>query len=232
MKRFAPHALAILICFTGCKKAGVALSPLGSLNFVNATVNLASAKVNFTNLKGLYSSTSTTTAYGGYTQYGINAGVTVPITVVSVADTNTAVFTGNFNFVNGSIYSLYLAGTTTAVDTVFALDNIPSHPDSSCGVRFINLSYNSSPIVITLASTPTVIEFNSLAYKQSSAFKTYPALATNGTYAFQVRDAITNNLLGSYTLTTPRFFNCTLVWKGMTGATGTNAPGIARVNNY
>ncbi|HEY4147273.1 MAG TPA: hypothetical protein VGM41_00020 [Chitinophagaceae bacterium] len=223
--------VALFVGLAGCKKDSVTLSPLASLNIVNASVNLGTVKVNFTGLKGLYSSISTTVAYGANTAYGANAGVTVPVTIVP-ADTTQTAFSGNFSFVTGGIYSFYLAGQSTAVDTILVKENIPSYTDSSCGVRFINLSYNSSPVVVTLASSITTNEFSSTPYKQMSGFKKYPALVANGTYAFTVRDASTNALIASYTLTTPRFFNCTLALKGMIGGTGTSAIGVMRVNNY
>jgi len=225
-------SLLAIICLSACKKSTVSLSPLASLNIVNASVNLGPVKVNFTDLKGLYSSITTTVAYGANTPYGANAEVPVPVTIVPTSDTTKTAFTGQFTFVNGGIYSLYLAGQSTAVDTVFVKENIPSYTDSSYGVRFINLSYNSTPIKITLSTSPTVVQFSDLAYKQASDFKTYGAKVSTATDTFQVRNATTNAILATYPIVKPRFFNCTLAWKGMTGATGTNAPGIMRINNY
>lgn len=226
-------ALIVIICLPGCKKSTVKLSPLASLNIINASVNLGTVKVNFTDLKGLYSSITTTVAYGANTPYGVNAGVSVPVTIVPTSDTTKTAFTGSFTFDNGGIYSLYLAGQSTAVDTVFAKENIPSFTDSLYGVRFINLSYNSVPIKVTLSTTPTVTEFSSLAYKQYSAFKTYSGKLTTATDTFVVRNANTDSILAKYPIVKPRFFSCTLAWKGSWGTTtGTNALGIMRVNNY
>jgi len=225
--------LLLTICISGCKKSTVTLSPLASLNIVNASVNLGTVKVNFTDLKGLYSSITTTVAYGANTPYGVNAGVIVPVTIVPTSDTTKVAFTGSFTFDNGGIYSLYLAGQSTAVDTVFVKENIPSYTDSLCGVRFINLSYNSNPIKVVLSTSSTVTEFPGMAYKQVSSFKTYPAKAANASYVFQIKDAAKDSLVATYTLTTPRFFNCTLALKGSWGTTsGTNALGVMRVNNY
>lgn len=219
-------------CLSGCKKSTVSLSPLASLNIINASVNLGAVKTNFTDLKGLYASITTTTAYGANTAFGANAEVPVPVTIVPTADTTKIAFTGQFTFVNGGIYSLYLAGQSTAVDTVFVKENIPSYTDSMYGVRFINLSYNSTPIKVTRSTTPSVIEFTDMAYKQASDFRNYPAKVSAATDTFQIRNAATNAILATYPIVKPRFFSCTLAWKGMTGATGTNAPGIMRINNY
>lgn len=222
----------LLIALTaGCKKTHITTTPLASINIVNAAVNVPGIKVNFMNLPGQYASIPTI-SYGGNKTYSVLANLTVPVAIVTTSDTLHPIYSGNLQLTGTGIYSLYLAGQSTAVDTILVRETIPVHTDSSCGVRFINLSYNSSPITITLSATPTVVEFSNLAYKQASTFKTYPALAGNTSYAFQVRDAGTNTILSTYTLSTPRFFNCTLVWKGMVGGTGANAPGIQRVNNY
>jgi len=226
--------LLAVILFAGCSKSSVSVSPLASLNVVDASVNVATIKANFTGtgLPNFYATNTVTVAYGANNVYGVNAGVTVPLTIINNADSTKAIYQSNLNLVNGGIYSLYLAGQSTAVDTIFVKETIPSYTDSSCGVRFINLSYNSNPIIVTQSATPTVVDFTSLSYKSYSSFKTYPALAANATYTFQVRDAGTNAILATYALTTPRFFNCTLAWIGQTGVTGTNAPKIARINNY
>src|SRR5689334_1521492 len=123
-------SLFAIACLPGCKKSTVSLSPLASLNIVNASVNMGPVKVNFTDLKGLYSSITTTVAYGANTPYGANAGVTVPVTIVPTSDTTKIAFTGQFTFDNGGIYSLYLAGQSTAVDTILVKENIPSYSDS------------------------------------------------------------------------------------------------------
>jgi len=222
--------LLLLMGVAACKKSGVAITPLASLNVVNASVNLGTVKANFTGA-GQYAS-ATSIGYGANNSYSVRAGITIPFTIVAVADTTQPVFNAMLNLNGGGIYSLYLAGQSGSVDTLLVAETIPLHTDSSCGVRFINLSYNSNPVTVTLSTTPTTAEFSNISYKQSSAFKTYPAGAANGSYIFQVRDGATGNILSTYTLIPPRFLNCTLVLKGMIGGTGANAPGLQRVNNY
>ncbi len=238
MKRITTPLLLFFAVMTllSCKKDSVSLTPLASLNLVNATVNAGAVKANFTNVSGkgggqYYSQITTSVNYGSNNVYGVLAGRTIPITVAP-ADTTQPVFGGNLSLTRGGIYSFYLAGQAGAVDTLLVKESIPHHGDSSCGVRFINLSYNSNPIIITQAATPTVIEFNSLRYKQFSEFKTYAASLAVKSYAFQVRDAGTNALLGSYTLSTPYFQNVTLAWIGQGGGSGLAAPKVIRVNNY
>jgi len=216
--------MALVALLAGsCKKSTVDVSPLASLNVTNVVVGGKTVKLN-SNL------VDSATNYN-YKAFGINPGNT-NIYVYPTGDSTHPYYNQTVQTGNSGVYSLFLAGNVaTQVDTIFALEAIPVRTDSSCGVRFANLSYNSGPILVTQSASPTVVEFG-LSYKQISIFKTYPALSNNGTYTFQVRDAGTNTILATYALTTPRFFNCTLVWKGMKGGTGTNVPGVLRVNNY
>ncbi|MEO8172416.1 MAG: hypothetical protein ABI581_05010 [Sediminibacterium sp.] len=220
---------------TACKKDTVATTPLASLNLVNATVNAPAVKANFTSVPGnisYYNLITATTSYGANTAYGVLATNSVALAVALSTDSTKLIYNGSLNFGNGELYTLYLAGQATAPDTILRKENIPAYQDSSCGVRFINLSYNSTPIKVTLSTTPTVSEMSSLAYKAQSEFIKYDATVANNTRIFQVRDASTNAILASYTLTVPRFFACTLAWIGQTGTTGTNAPKVQRINNY
>jgi len=207
-----------------CKKSTVDISPLASLNITNVVVGGKAVKLN-SNL------VDSAAAYN-FKAFGLNAGGPTNVYVYPTGDSTHPYFNKTMEIGNSGIYSLFLAGNlATQVDTIFIWEAIPVRTDSSCGVRFAHLSYNSGPIVVTLSTSTTVNEF-ALSYKGISIFKTYPALSTNGTYTLQVRDAGTNVILATYALATPRFFNCTLIWKGMKGGTGTNVPGVLRVNNY
>lgn len=223
--------LLLVPLFFSCKKDNV-LTDLASVNVINATVNVTSARVNYQGLSVFYSALNDKVNFGANKVYTIPANTLRLMDIVSATDSTISLYHRKIKLGPGNIYSLYLAGQSTAVDTVLLKDNIPYRADSTAGVRFINLSYNSTPVNVTLSTTSTVNEFSSVAYKSITDFKTYPALKANTSYVFQVRDGSTNALLVSYTLTTPRFANCTLVLKGMVGGTGTTALGVMRVNNY
>jgi hypothetical protein len=232
MKQVLAIACAMIL-FAACKKEALKTTPVASINIVNASVNLAASKASFTDPgSASYYLITATTAYGANTVYGVSANTSVPLTVINSADSTKILYNNTLNFSNGETYTLYLAGTATAPDTIQRKESIPFYNDSSCGVRFINLSYNSTPIRVTLSTTPTVNEVVSLGYKAQSDFIKYDATLPNNTRIFQVRDASTNTVLASYTLTAPRFFSCTLAWIGQTGATGTYAPKVQRINNY
>ena len=215
--------------FASCQEK-LKLEPnLISVNVVNASINVSSVKVNYLGTSDLWKILNDQVSYGTNRVYSVFPDKHFKI--VSATDTLTLLYNKTFKKI-GDIYSLFLAGQSTAVDTILVKENIPYRADSTAGVRFINLSYNSTPVNVTLSTTATVNEFSAVAYKGITDFKTYPALKANTSYIFQVKDGSTNALLVSYTLTTPRFANCTLVLKGMVGGTGTNALGVQRVNNY
>lgn len=240
MSNYKCNRIIVFVLFMVCckKSEEPGIVPLASINIVNGCINIGTIKANFTNASTknggyqYFSQITTSIAYGSNAIVGVLAQEQVPLTIAPIADTAQPIYNGSLSFAKGAGYSLYLAGTATAVDTVLILDAISFHSDSNCGVRFINLSYNSNPIVITQSATPTVDDFSNLSYKEISAFKTYPAGYANASYNFQVRDAATNTLLATYPLSTPYFHNVTLAWIGQMGGTGANAPKIIRVNNY
>src|SRR6185437_14866206 len=134
-----------------CEKSGVNPNPLASLNLVNFTVGLGAVKVNFTNAGGkngqyqYYNQITTSVAYGNNSVFAVLANQSVPLNIVLNADSTKLIYNSTLDLSNGSISSLYLAGKLGAVDTILIQDFIPYHGDSSCGVRFINLSPNSNP---------------------------------------------------------------------------------------
>lgn len=228
-----------LLLFASCQKKGINITPIASLNLVHAIVNQGAIEANFTDLSKrntgnyqYYSQITTSVNYGNNSIYGALSIQNVPITVVATTDTAHPLFSGNLNLTRNGIYSLYLAGQSGAVDMLLVNDTLSFYSDSSCGIRFINLSLNSNPFIVTQASTPNTVEFNGLGYKQFSFFKKYTATASNSSYIFQVRDAVTNTVLSTYILSTPYFHNVTLAWIGQVGGTGVNIQKIIRINNY
>lgn len=236
-----PKSLTLLL-LTGvvlsisCKKSIVGLTPISSLYLINATVNLGSVKANFVDPSnkgnGQYYSQIASIRYGGNASYPVLAGQIIPLTIVPVTDTVNPIYRANLNLGAGNIYTLFLAGKAGSMDTVFVRESMPFYADSICGIRWINLSYNSSPITISQAITPTVNEVSNLAYKTFSSFKPYSAGASNSSYVFQVRDAATSTLLATYTLSTPFFHNVTLAWIGEAGGSGASAQKVIRINHY
>ena len=81
---------------------------------------------------------------------------------------------------------------------------------------------------MTQTATPETTDFTILAYKQQSAFKNYASKAANTDYSFDVRDAVTNQVLASYDLQTPNFHNVTLAVIG----DATTGLSVQQINNF
>lgn len=225
-----------IIALASCKKSEVgATTTLAALNLVNVTVGSTAVKANFTSKTDIFASTSTSVAYGTNNAYSLFAGNATPVVITATADTLHPVYNTPINAAAGSYYSLYLCGQTGAVDAVLMKESFTIHADSTFGVRIVNLSYNSGPINMTLSTTPTTNEISNIAYKSVSAFNNYACKGASPALTFQLRDAVTNALLGSQAFTTatlPRFQNITLVLKGKVGGTGSSALGLLLVKNY
>lgn len=210
-------ALFFFIC--SCKKNNVELTPLASLNVINAVLGGTTAKLG---------SNATTVANNGNTIFGLLTG-NPDIYVWPVGDSLHPYYNANkaVSIISGDVYSLFLAGTPTTPEAILVKETIPYRTDSTAGIRFINLANNNGALNVTLSATPTVNEVTGLAYKSYTEFKTYPGLY-NSAPTFQVRKA-DGTLLTSFAFTVstiPRFANVTLVIRQ-------NGTGVAvfRVNN-
>lgn len=232
-----------------CKKTQEEFRPYSSVTVVNATTDVANARAYVSENDIPWKRLPATDAAAQYRSTQLSAFATQnKVRAVSGADTTIVLF----NSVKGETLAekgfntLFLCGSTGAYEGIFVNnDNIVNHKDSIFGIRFINLSPNSSPVNITLSTTPTTNEATGLAYKQKTDFRTYPALSSTPAMDFQVRDAA-GTVLANYTLPiTPvspyttagipfaRFRNITLVIKGLEGTTsGANAFGIFPVSHY
>jgi hypothetical protein len=242
MNKLVIILLAFLILGnTSCKK-GVQEAPTSyTMVIVNSAIGLSAVQVNPTGNSKITYSTTPQVTFGARGIYYVNTGE--PISIVATSDTTISLIKRSFDFTSGW-YSMFITGQSPALDTIIKAEtdlpfirNDITNPtsDSIVNVRFINLSPNSVPVKIKIASS-TGNEVNSLPYKSISAWKAYTALAATTNYSLQIRDAITDALLASYTFTanaTNRFKNVTLAIKGLQGTTtGTNAFGVFAVNYF
>ncbi len=170
------------------------------------------------------------------------------LVVYSRINTSRTIYSQSQVMDKGEIYSMFLAGSDATPETILLKDNIPVNTiDSSFGVRIVNLSPNSSPLNITLASAPAENLFQNVQYKQLTNFTRLSLKLPVNTSAvtFQIRNN-SNTLLATYTLpaavnntypnistTLTRNKAITLVVKGLVGTTsGTSAFGAFPVANY
>ncbi|TCC84485.1 DUF4397 domain-containing protein [Pedobacter hiemivivus] len=116
--------------------------------------------------------------------------------------TSLPLFDLKLQIAKGSINSLLLTGTVSHPDYLLDTTLPPFHnqPDSTFGVRFTNLSYQSKAVNVYLISNGERKEVEGLIYKGISGYKKYAALAKTGTYTFEFRDQETQQVLAVYTL--------------------------------
>jgi hypothetical protein len=172
--------------------------------------------------------------YGTYWE-GSYIGKTT-ISLSQLSDTLLPLYTGNFNFFSGQVYSLFLSGDTTRIDTLFSVDQIPSYAptDSVAGIRFTNLISQGLPITINLqGNLPSQTEFNPLPYESLSNFKQFPATETTpSAYTFEIRDQVSDSLLLTFTWNFAVFKNNTIVISGSETAASQYPISAFLVNNY
>lgn len=220
MKNLYIISVIILYFFIGCKKQKDNFQSTSNIFVINAMVGYGPVKVNANSDNTFSYNRASDIPYGGSGIYGGIIGDN-NVKIVSSIDTNNILFSKKVLL--KKINTFYLIGLSPAIDTLLKTeDNIPyiqsfnSNPDKSLYIRFVNLSPNSGSININIR-TSSNNEISNLKYKEISEFKKYPALSNTPNYVFEVRDAITNNLLTSYTLNvnTNRYKTISLVIRGL-----------------
>lgn len=224
MNKLLPNLLLLLFVFTlSCTKENIEILPLSSLKVVNAIVGGGPAKLG---------SNTTAINNNAAAQFTLEAGDN-QLYIFPVEDSTSPYYNQGLTTGSGEIYSLFLGGLPSNIETVLVKDELPFYADSSFGVRFMNFCPGGPDIKVTLSASPATTEAGELAYKQISKFKMYPALSANTTYTFQFRNAGTDAIIASVAMTgtnIPRYKNVTLVLRGVVG--GMPAAGVTRVNDY
>jgi hypothetical protein len=228
MKKIIIPIILLLSAMDACKKNNPP-SGIASLNVIPAALDVPSIYVYSTATPSSFYLQQSPIANSSAGEFGITAGPDT-ISIVNTSDTAGDLFKGVLDCKPGGIYSFYLTGSSSKLDTLFMQDQIPHYADSSAGVRFINLTPGSTPISINLAgNTPEQTEASGLGYKQISGFKAYPAFASvGGTYIFEIRNQVNDSLLTTFSWNFTVRKNNTIVISGLE-STGLN---IFQVNNF
>ena len=249
MKKNILFMLAGTFLFVACKKTTEPIRTFSSLITVNATTDVANAKVYASADLVPWRMLPAADASAQYrsVQQSVVAGPAY-VNAVSNADTTILLYGSGEKkeFKERSLNTLFLFGKTGDYKNLLIMnDNIVNQHDSVVSIRFMNSSPNSAPVNIVLSSSPSVKEVTALEYGKISGFKLYPALQSTGNIVFQVTDA-GGAVLAAYTLPVTqvspyptvsiplaRFKNLTLIVKGLQGTTtGDNAFGIFPVPHY
>ena len=235
---------AIQLMVLGCIKTN---TPPGtsSLNIINA---VPTSNLLITNFQGngnskitdtlTYYNSALSIGYGGFVDIGSYSGMT-HLSLSQTSDTFSSISNLTLNLKIGNIYSLFLTGTDTLhVDTLFTKDIIPYYPavDSVTGVRFVNLSTGSMPVLVTnqADTTHTPITGN-ISYKTVTAFQQLSAntmAQANGGYTFEFRDVASNTILTTVYCPIVPFKNVTVCLIGQPGVFAVVPQSGILYNNY
>lgn len=236
----------ILLTFSAsiysCKENEIAIPEAGTVCVINGITDAGAIKVNPSGKNLGWSSLVPTVAYLAKGLYYPPVG-TSNIIAVPALDTSIVLYNST-RVIKSKVYTLYLFGKKTAVDTMFReeLDfpfiatgaNIPSSKDSVVNVRFVNLSTGSPALKIKLV-TGAINEVDNLPYKAIGTWKAYSAKLTSTVYNFQIRRVDTDALITTYSFSataTNRFKNVALVIRGTFGTTGATGFGISPINYF
>jgi hypothetical protein len=244
---FALFALIVLV-IPACSKEN---TPEGaaSLSIVNAVLGSSMLATNFSSNGPVPYISSKKVYYKNFSQFNAYSG-TQRVRLYNYPDTlprDQPVFDVDLRLPDGSIHTLFLSGTRSAPDTLLVDETIPYFPanDSAMAIRFINLSPGAEPISVNIKGQANGSEASALAYKQVTSFETYAANASLTEYVFEFRNAVSGDLLASYTTTgsnatgtSPynpnkwRYRSFTLVLAGKPGGAGSEAQTVFIVNHY
>ncbi|MGC4231474.1 MAG: DUF4397 domain-containing protein [Niabella sp.] len=229
--------IGILLLLPACKKETVKGDLLTSLRIVNVVAGGTTARLN-----GLTPNIANNPATVNHATAGSAFALlpgTPQIYVWPVGDSLNPYYNANnqVQMQANEYYTLFVGGTPASPQSVLIKESWQNYTDSVVGIRFINMSPNSSPVNVTLSTSTGVNQFENIAFKSYTEFKQFPATSAVASYTFQVRSAANPaTVLSSVAISVsgtaaiPRFKNVTIVFRGNVG--GSPAPGITRVDHY
>jgi hypothetical protein len=236
MKKILYSAISAMFLFLGsaCEKDDYDFKATANITVINAAAGLEPIKVNpgagsgFAYSKALNVNNYSSGVFGAFT--GSNT-----ITVVKSTDTTTKLFQRTVDL--QAISTLYIAGTATAVDTIFRTEtNFPYinssayNAENAMYIRFVNLSSNSGTVNVRISGGETN-EVTALPYKGISAFKKYAAL---NDYQFEIMDATNTKVLTSFSVSAggTRYKTASIIFRGLINPDSDEDPGPFPVGTF
>jgi len=222
MKKILYSVLSVLLLFLGsaCERDDYEFRATANITVINAASGNGAVKVNPGAGSGFAYSKALDVANGASGVFGAFTGSNT-ITVVKSLDTTTKLFQRTVDL--KAISTLYIAGTSTAVDTIFRTEsNFPyinssaANAEAAMYIRFVNLSPNSGTVNIRIAEAATN-EVTALAYKEISEFKKYAAPTTSSSVTFEIRNANNTVTLATATVnySNTRYKTASIIFRGV-----------------
>lgn len=180
--------------------------------------------------------------YGGVGAGGLYTGIapgqyTVAGKIAAATDKDLAIATLPVTVVAGKAYSFYLSGlynTTAKSSESFVVEDVlPTVSYSSAYVRFVNASYNASPMILYATSTVLAAETaigTAVAYKTGGTFVAVP----EAVYDLNLRTtgSTTNLVTGTAVSFLAGHIYTVAVRGDMVSTVTANKPALANTANY
>jgi len=184
---------------------------IAKVNVVNAVVGGGGIKANVSPKEMSWSSMleNQVIGYGTGKLYVVSTDKSTHLKVVPIVDTTQIWYNSNANLKTETMYTLYLSGTPSAVDTLFRaetkfpkpISRDPGHlipaTDSVVNIRFVNLSSSGPAVDINIAGY-TTNEVSGLGYQKFTDFKSYLATDQNQGISLEIRNSSTKEVIATY----------------------------------
>ena len=184
-----------LIGMCGCEENEPNVPLASTLRIVNGIQDIGTI-----DLRGFEGNISffgaNTIGYGDHFRFTIPANATTDLQIAPAADTLNIILSETITPErNGGIYSFFLLGDSTQVESFLVEESFTNYEDSIFGARFINLSGDSQPLAVraiaidTAGINDTTIVATDLSYRSMTGFGQFEGKGFIGQYIFQYLDA-------------------------------------------
>ena len=194
MKIVTKISLIVLLIslLVSCEEDEINVVQTASIKIIHALVNTGDVEIR--NLEGSISNRARNPLrYGRNERYTLPANTVIDFLIVEAEDTLNTFLDETLVVRNaGTIYSLFLVGDSSNMESLLIEDVFQNYQDSTFGVRFINLSPDSEPISVRRIANDTINVSSGISYQSTSDFEKFSATSVNGEYNFQFLDTFGN----------------------------------------
>ena len=211
IKKFFLYSAAIVI-LGACEEEEPSVPQMATLKIVNAIQDIGTI-----DLRGFEGSISffgaNTLRYGSEFRSSLPVNTPTSLMIASTSDTLTIVFSETINLDQaGGIYSMYLYGDSTEVQSFMIQDEFLNYQDSVFGARFINVSADSDPVFVrnialdTAGIRDTTVLASDIVFQSVTDFSQFEVTNRIKNHTFEYLDA-DGNILASITVPQFSFFS-------------------------
>lgn len=202
----------VLIISSSCEENESNIPSSATIRIVNAVQDIGTV-----DLRGFEGNISffgaNTIRYGGDFRFTIPTNTPATLMITPETDTLNVLYNEIINLEEtGGIYSLFLYGDSTQVQSFTIRDEFINYTDSVFGARFINLSEDSEPVTIrnvaldTAGVRDTTELASNIAFQDVTSFSEFEVTNRIENHTFQYLDQ-SGNILASITVPQFSFFS-------------------------